>query len=173
MPTPVPIYVNAAGNSPSPNGASWQTAFISLQDALDAAAPGDQIWVAQGAYVPTKIYAPNGVTGGAYGLNTPSLKTFNLPDQVTIYGGFRATSVRLDNRRPAHLSNDVERLTPTASWHVVTAGNDIAQSGVRATLDGVTIREGNAQGPAGSNTLFAPLLTTTTTVLASMLRSTR
>jgi hypothetical protein len=41
------------------------------------------------------------------------------------------------------------------SWHVVTAGNDVAQTGIRATLDGLTIRDGNAQGPAG-DLLFAP-----------------
>ena len=151
------IYVNAQGTSPTPDGTSWGKAFVSLQDALANAATtpeSDEIWVAQGTYVPTKIYAPNGVTGGASGLNDAHLKTFDLPDQVTIYGGFRGNETSLNNRKPAIYQTILSG--GGASWHVVTAGNDIAQSGVRATLDGVTIREGNAQGPAGSNTLFAP-----------------
>ena len=168
------IYVNAQGTSPTPDGTSWGNGFVSLQDALAKAAStpeSDEIWVAQGTYVPTKIYAPNGVTGGASGLNDAHLKTFDLPDQVTIYGGFRGNETSLNNRKPAIYQTILSG--GGASWHVVTAGNDIAQSGVRATLDGVIIREGNAQGPAGSNTLLRLLLTTMTTVLAFMLRSTR
>ena len=153
------IYVNAAGNSPSPNGASWQTAFISLQDALDAAAPGDQIWIAQGTYVPTRIYSPNGITGGASGLNTPSLMTFNLPDQVVLYGGFKGNETSLSKRHPDLYKTVLSGLTGTGkSWHVVTAGNDIAQTGVNATLDGLTVQDGSAQGPFGGSTLFQPFV---------------
>ncbi len=38
---------------------------------------------------------------------------------------------------------------------MVTAGDDVARAGIRATLDGLTIRDGNAQGPAG-DLLFTP-----------------
>jgi len=62
------IYVNASVKAGAvQDGASWKTAFASLQDALDraAATPGpDEIWVAAGTYTPNKIYAPSG-TGGA------------------------------------------------------------------------------------------------------------
>src|SRR4029078_3580879 len=128
------IYVKASGNYPTPNGASWKTAFKNLQDALDATAPGDEIWIAEGIYTPSKIYSPNGVTGGASGLNTASLKTFNLPDHVTLYGGFKGNERSL-NQRPANNHKTVlSGSTGTGKcWHVVTAGNDIAQTGVTAT----------------------------------------
>jgi len=151
------IYVNAkAKGSPSQDGTSWQTAFATLQDALDMAAgtaESDEIWVAEGTYVPTKVYAPNGIVGGAAALNTAHLKTFDLPDRVAIRGGFSghegSSSRRWSNSRRTVLSGG------GVSWHVVTAGNDIAHTGVRATLSGLTIRDGNAQGPAG-DLLFAP-----------------
>ena len=151
------IYVNAkAKGSAAQDGTSWNTAFASLQDALDKAAStrgSDEIWVAEGTYVPTKIYAPNGIVGGASGLNTAHLKTFDLPDHVAIYGGFsggeKSRSHRSSNSRRTLLSGG------GVSWHVVTAGNDVAHAGVRATLDGMTIRDGNAQGPGG-DLLFAP-----------------
>jgi hypothetical protein len=151
------IYVNArAKTSASQDGTSWKTAFASLQDALDKAAStteGAEIWVAEGTYVPTKVYAPNGVVGGASGVNTPHLKTFDLPDRVAIYGGFSG-----EEQSRSHRSSESHRTVLSGggvSWHVVTAGNDVAHTGIRATLDGLTIRDGNAQGPA-ADFLFAP-----------------
>lgn len=150
------IYVNVAGNPLTADGTSWRTAFVSLQNALDKAQPGDEIRVAQGTYLPSKIYSPNGVPGGASGQNTPSLQTFSLPNQVAIYGGFVGTenepAQRNPDARPTILSG------AGTSWHVVTAGNDVAKTGVQATLDGITIANGNAQGPASGNGLFAPFI---------------
>ncbi len=149
------IYVNAAANPLTANGTSWQTAFVNLQAALDAAASGDQIWVTQGTYIPSRIYSPNGVTGGASGLNTPNLITFNLPNQIAIYGGFAGNEHSLSQRNPK--AHQTILSGGGTMWHVVIAGNDVAQTGVTATLDGLTISGGNAQGPATGNGLFAPL----------------
>src|SRR5262249_26230837 len=81
VPSASPIYVDAsiAAHSTSAvrDGSSWANAFDNLQDALDkaAATPGDdQIWIAEGTYTPSKVYAPLDandlpVPGGAAGQN--------------------------------------------------------------------------------------------------------
>jgi predicted outer membrane repeat protein len=151
------IYVNVNNLNPIKDGTSWRTAFNSLQDGLDAAeaSPGwNDIWVARGVYFPSKIYSPNGVPGGASGLNVPALATFNLPDETAILGGFKGTEVCLNQRDPQEFRTVLSGAG--TSWHVVTLGNDIAQTGVRAKLDGLIITEGNAQGPDGAPTFEAP-----------------
>jgi len=155
-----PIYVNASAKpGGAHDGTSWKTAFVSLQDALDVAGsaspascgPLAEIWVAAGTYAPSKIYAPSGVAGGKYGTTepppsiVPQLKTFDLPNCVAIYGGFSGNEKSLSQRSPA--KNETILDGGNSSWHVVTAGNDIARTGVRAILDGLSITRGNATGP--------------------------
>jgi len=75
------LYVdwNATGNG---NGLNWANAFTNFQSALDLAACSNinEIWVAEGVYVPSKDPAGN-ITA------TPSA-TFRMYDDVAIYGGF-------------------------------------------------------------------------------------
>lgn len=154
----VRLYVNASAASASPDGASWSTAFPRLQDALAKAAATqgtDEIWVAQGVYAPTAIYSPGGIAGGAYGRDHPTatdlanLRTFDLPDHVTILGGFQGNETGLDKRNPAAHPTILDG--GGSAYHVVTAGDDVAQTGVTATLDGLTITGGNATGSAGGS----------------------
>jgi predicted outer membrane repeat protein len=156
------IYVDASSSAgSSADGSSWARAYNNLQDALNAAASDTagpaQIWVAKGTYVPTQIYAPNGIAGGSdaeAGIvdpTDPHLATFNLPNVpggLTIYGGFQAGMTSLSQRDPAQYPTILDGQEKV--WHVVTAANDIAKTGVTATLDGLTIQGGNADGPAGS-----------------------
>jgi len=154
------IYVNVNATSPSPDGSSWAKAFTGLQDALVKAAASqgaDEIWVAQGTYMPTAIYTVGGFPGGAYGRDTPAapdlanLRTFNLPDKVTILGGFQGNGS--GKRDPVNFPTVLSG--GGTLYHVVTAGDDVAQTGVTATLDGLTITGGNATGAVGG-TLFDP-----------------
>jgi len=57
-------------------GTSWADAFTTLQPALAAAQPGDQIWVAAGTYV----------------------GNFTLAVEVGLYGGFAGTETELTQR---------------------------------------------------------------------------
>src|SRR5882762_7581243 len=152
------LYVNASTNGSNPDGSSWAKAFHDLQDALDKAAStngANEVWVAKGTYQPTHIYTVGGYAGGAYGRDNPgasdlaNLRTFNLPDQVTILGGFQGNETRSDKRDPVKYPTVLDG--GSSAYHVVTAGDDVGQTGVTATLDGVTIAGGNATGPAGGS----------------------
>ncbi len=65
------VDVNAEGTG---DGSSWVDAFTDLQEGLAAAIAGDEVWVAQGNYLPTA-----GITRTI---------SFQLVSGVAIYGGF-------------------------------------------------------------------------------------
>lgn len=166
------VYVRSNGPADG-DGRSWQTAFNSIDAALANLQqhPEDRtFWVAAGIYSPVSVYAPNGVAGGAAGV--PFL-TFDIPDGVQIIGGFKGNEESLSER--CMIINPLRELdkkcfsncdapekvadygltildgSGSQSWHVVTVGNDIAQTGAHVGLYDLTIRGGYADGPdAGS-----------------------
>ncbi len=117
--------------NPNGDGSTWNRAFDSLTDALAAAAPGDQIWVAEGKYTP----------------ETPAGRdaTFTIPDGVAVYGGFVGNENSLPQRGdpldpPTFL--DGELSSGVFSYHVVTFTN----AGSNTILDGFRIVSGVADG---------------------------
>lgn len=158
------LYVNGS-SAKNGDGSSWANAFNNLESALKASGAKrdfNQIWVAKGVYKPSKIYAPQGIIGGAYHVKTPKLKTFNLPKNTAIYGGFSGSETKLAQRNgklnPTILCGDMTStcLTPFVPgigddrvWHVLMAGSDIPPgTGVaNVKLDSLIIRGGYAAGP--------------------------
>ncbi len=97
------IYVDGSASGAG-DGSSWADAYTNLQTAIDNAAAGDQIWIAEGIYKPT-----------GDPLNRDA--SFTIPaskDGLKLYGGFEgeATETRLADRDPdAHevvLSGDID-----------------------------------------------------------------
>lgn len=125
------IYVdqNAFGND---SGTSWEDAVTDLQNALQTAEPGDEIWVAMGTYFPTS--------------GTSRLASFVLPDAVTVYGGFNGTETEREQRdwknNPTILSGDigVPGVQTDNSYHVVLM-NSMAEN---YFIDGFIIQGGYA-----------------------------
>ena len=124
---------NATGNA---DGTSWQHAYTSLQDALAAAVPDNEIWIAQGIYRPT--------TG------TDRSISFEIPDHVSLFGGFTGTETELQQRdwegNKTILCGNIgnESLSTDNSYHVVKGGNSIV-------LDGLIIQNGYADGGDNNN----------------------
>ena len=139
------IHVDIDAPGPVHDGESWQTAFTSLQDALDASDYGDFIWVAAGVYRPDN---GKNVTSGDIEA------TFLLRNGVVIQGGFAGygtadpylrdiecfeTVLSGDLACDDEQRRDLDRLLLN-SLHVVTAiGAD-----ENTLVDGVTITGGNA-----------------------------
>jgi len=71
------LYVDALAADEPHDGSSWCQAFLTLHEALQAAATGTTIRVAAGTYYPN--------TGG---LDEPRRATFQLKNGVTIEGGY-------------------------------------------------------------------------------------
>lgn len=134
------IYVNQAATGLN-NGNSWANAYTDLQDALSAAASGDQIWVAQGTYKPTS--------------GSDRSATFTLKQGVSLYGGFNGTESALSGRdwveNPVILTGDLSgNDSGTLAWdeptrqdnslHVVVTGSGMTVSDI---LDGFVISGGH------------------------------
>ncbi|MHC4498687.1 MAG: choice-of-anchor Q domain-containing protein, partial [Planctomycetota bacterium] len=148
---PSVIYVSSSATGDA-NGTSWQNAYVFLQDALGAAQPGDQIWVAEGEYTPDMFTA---LTNLQYHME----QTFELKNGVALYGGFAGTETDFTERicdpcvNPSVLSGDLlvkdDYSDPfnytffENSWNVVTAGPNTDGT---AVLDGFIIRGGYANG---------------------------
>lgn len=135
------VDIDATGNN---DGSTWTDAYVDLQDALAAALPDDEIWVAAGTYVP----------------GTDTLDNFQLVEGVRLYGGFAGTETSEGERDPAAnvtilsgdpLGNDVagDSLSRTDNvFHVLLADTFITNATI---VDGFTVSGGQtiATGVAG------------------------
>ncbi len=89
----VDIFVDADA-AMGGNGINWGTAYKYLQDALAVAGPNDVIWVADGEYFVDQDDANPLGTGDRRA-------TFQIDDDIKLYGGFNGTETQIRQRRPA------------------------------------------------------------------------
>ena len=135
-------YVNAI-NQTNGDGTSWSTAFNKLQDALDAAEPGDEIRVAAGIYTPTRLVFGlfDDVVDVAFVLQT---------DNVKIFGGYPATGNPTIDERDwvAHktiLSGDIDGDDGAdGTINGINASHVVINVAKDVLLDGFTISGGDA-----------------------------
>ncbi|GAA0872830.1 hypothetical protein GCM10009117_19770 [Gangjinia marincola] len=137
------IYVDQTATGDN-NGTSWDNAYVDLQDALTNANPNDEIWVAQGRYVPPQA--------GRFA------SFITQPSQIglKIYGGFNGIETALNQRdfrnNPTVLDGDKNGDDTPG---VIDANNAFRQDNVYnvvliqgddVTIDGFTIENGHANG---------------------------
>ena len=156
------LRVDCTASDASPDGSTWVKAYPHLNDALTAATgiaePGSpvEIWVAECTYMPDGGSAPPVGVHTAGSLSR--LATFQLIDNVEIYGGFPTGGGGgiFSSRDPdpetnqTMLSGDLDgddgpdfAGNAENSYHVVTgSGTDTT-----AVLAGFTVTGGNADGP--------------------------
>jgi predicted outer membrane repeat protein len=126
-------YVNTSATGAN-DGTSWTNAFNDLHDATFNTLSGE-IWVAQGSYVPSKTMAD--VID-----SDPSRHTFNIQNNVQVYGGFDGTETLLNQR-------DAESNLTTLSGDLgggISVYNIVRIDGnsTATIIDGFTISDGYA-----------------------------
>ena len=143
-----PIYVNRSALGAN-DGSSWADAFVKLQDALEAAEAGGEIWVAQGLYTPADSAGPREAA-------------FVLDKNLRLFGGFAGNEASLAERgdpaaRPTILSGDLngddlpDNLAANRGDNAYTVIHLLANITNETLIDGFTIRGGHADG-VGANT---------------------
>ena len=154
-------YVRQSASG-SGNGDSWANASDDLQLMINQADPGDEIWVAEGTYVPK--YTANGYDAAAsYYPNSDGSRfnSFVLKANVKIYGGFPDTDAATSKKQrdwnayPSILSGN-RGVANNNCYHVVIASGDVGT----ACLNGFTVSDGFANA-ASSSTVTVNNLTIT------------
>lgn len=130
-------YVDADNASATKNGLSWATAFATVQQGVNAAQAGDEVWVAEGTY--TQVGGAAQAAG-----NIVVMKT-----SVHIYGGFSGTETLRSERDWKNNLTILDALDVSGRRAVAAANN--------ATLDGFTLKRGRPTDQGGA--IYCDLIT--------------
>lgn len=129
------IYVNAALEPNVPGGSwntgvNWENAYIDLQSALHRAGEcGCEVWVAR------EIYSPGGNT----------TNSFEIPDNVEVYGGFKGNETSREQR-------DFIRYETILTGKRIN--DEVVTMGDETVLDGFIVEKGDRRGIYGNGSDF-------------------
>lgn len=143
------IYVDQDTVGSIHDGWSWDTAYITLQDALDWTYTDHgfpyEIWVAEGVYYPDE--------GGSHVADSRSESFTIVWNNVKLYGGFAGDEITREQRdwntHVTTLSGDIDQDGTLAqnAYHVVYLdGMSHQPINVQTVIDGFTISAGKADG---------------------------
>ncbi len=131
------IFVDNSNVSGTEDGASWATAFTTIQAGIDAAAGngGVDVWVAQG------VYTGNGRT--VYIEETHTENVIELAEWVHLYGGFRGTE---SSRNERNWKENLTIIDGEKTRRCIIAQNIMKE---RTIVDGFTIQKAHSSSCGG------------------------
>lgn len=146
------IWYVRPGGAGAQTGVNWANAFPTVQQAISAGAVvldpqgnPDQVWVAEGLYLPPMVGAPPIAVSGGFAINK----------SIKLYGGFKGTETTIQGRlgsfKRTILEGDINAtpaLVGDEALHVVNINGSAPNMAV--VIDGFMIRNGYATG-AGVN----------------------
>lgn len=147
-------YVDASRANNTGAGTSWATAKKDIQNAIDLATSGDQIWIKAGTYYPTVDLFSSSCPTDARD------KTFLIKNGISLYGGFVGTESLLSERNIPNnqtvLNGDIGTVNTSSDncYHVVSIVNNTAAS----TLDGLIITDGTTSTSSSNVTVGSTIV---------------
>jgi hypothetical protein len=118
-------YVSPESTNPMPPYTNWVTAATNIQDAVDAAAPGDHVVVTNGVYATGGTTAGPGYAASRVYVGKPvALLSVNGPQLTTILG------------------DQVCEISPGPFWDLLITGPQCVTLGDGASLTGFTLTKG-------------------------------
>ncbi|MCK5861324.1 MAG: right-handed parallel beta-helix repeat-containing protein, partial [Candidatus Hydrogenedentes bacterium] len=123
------VFVDVNAPVGTNDGSSWTNAYLTIQAGIDASAPGDEIWVADGTYFEAIVLADTG---------------------DILYGGFEghggAAETLLSQRDWQNNESTVDASTADAGNPAIHVVSMVAS--VNTRFDGFTVTGGHADGAA-------------------------
>lgn len=118
-----PLYVDLNSTNPTPPYAGWGTAATNIQDAIDAASDGDQIWVTNGIYQTGGRVMAGNLTNRVALNKAVTVQSINGPFVTTIQGvGMTNGTAAV---RCAWLTNNAALVGFTLRWGATRTSGDV------------------------------------------------
>lgn len=135
------VHISAVGTA---DGSSWANAFTDLQVAIDAAAPGDSVFVAAGTYLPTYRHLGDSLRNSTFYVGKTVHLFGGFSGEAGTEGGFAGRDLNLYH---TILSGDVGTIDDASDnvFHVLY----LDHLSDATWIDGFTIENGNGVGGAG------------------------
>lgn len=152
------VYHVDQSASGTQSGEDWANAFLTVQQALDVAVSGDEIWVAEGVYLPTERTD----SGDARSV------TFVLIEGVGLYGGFPSGGTDFANRdweaNKTILSGDIDDddiktagvtesyadIAGSNAYHVIQGSITVSYT-LATVVDGFVVTGGSTASGSGGD----------------------